>query len=199
MLSDKESNSLVFEPQVSYGIIAAPNSDSEEKEDNKPLFTYSYSVAKASPSPAAQSQAVTPSPTVEVQSIVAYNDQPQSSTGGLNPEVIFSMVNQIRADAGLPQFAKDDRLCALANERAPELYNEIYVNGNMHAGLARRQPSIPYRVTENMISQQTEQQAVNWWMNSPIHRSAILGNYTHGCVSCSGNNCAMLFSSFVSK
>lgn len=198
-----QSQSVVrFEPQSSYGIVAAPKSVGEEtKESEKHLFAYSYSVAKASPTPEVSNQNITPTPTVSVQSAVAYNVEAAEPvvTGGLNPEVIFTMVNQIRTNAGLAPFEKDDRLCAIANERAPELYNEIYVNGNMHAGLARRQPSIPYWVTENMISQQTEQQAVNWWMNSPVHRSAILGNYSHGCVSCSGNNCAMLFTSFIPK
>lgn len=202
LITEKDTTGVRFEPQSSYGLVAAPKSIESENEDSeKPLFAYSYSVAKATPTPEVSYQEITPTPTVAVQSAVAYKVEAVEppTTGGLSPEVIFSMVNQIRVNAGLAPFEKDDRLCALANERAPELYNEIYVNGNMHAGLARRQSSIPYWVTENMISQQTEQQAVNWWMNSPVHRSAIMGSYTHACVSCSGNNCAMLFSSFVSK
>ncbi len=189
--------SVASVPQkMTYELFAAP-AQNTDGTDKKPLFSYSYSVAQATPTPTA----AVPTPTVEVQAAVAYNTEvsPASSTGGLNPEVIFSMVNQIRTQNGLAPFAKDDRVCAIADARAPELYNEIYVNGNMHAGIARRQSEIPYWITENMISQNTEQQAVNWWMNSPIHRSAILGNHTHSCVSCSGNNCAMLFTSFIAK
>jgi uncharacterized protein YkwD len=173
-----------------YTITASKADDSSKK----PTFSYSYDVAVATPTSVPVQ--TSPSPTVAVQSAVAYNTAPetsQSTGGGLNPDVIFTMVNEIRAQNGLAPFTKNGELCALANERAPELHAEIFVNGNMHAGIARRQPGIPYRVNENMIHQNTEQQAVTWWMNSPIHRSAILGNYTNACVSCEGNSCAMLF------
>lgn len=195
--------SVALVPQeMSYEVLAAPAQD-KQADNEKPHFAYTYTVAQVSPTPTIVSTAkeVTPTPTVEVQAAVAYNDTVPSITqsGGLNSDVIFSLVNQIRASHGLEPFAVDDRVCAIANERAPELYAEIYVNGNMHAGLARRQPTIPFLVTENMISQNTEQEAVNWWMNSYIHRSAILGSHTHGCVRCEGNNCVMVFTSFIAK
>ncbi len=192
-LTDSSVTSLPQE--ATKGLYAITSS----KKEQRPAFAHTYEVAMATPTTVPTTTAV-PSPTVAVQAAVAVNPEISQPTGnGLNPDTIFAMVNDIRVQNGLAPFEKSSELCAIANERAPELYAEIFVNGNMHAGFKRRQPSIPYWLTENMIHQNTEQQAVTWWMNSPIHRSAILGNYTHACVACQGNSCAMLFSSFVAK
>jgi hypothetical protein len=124
---------------------------------------------------------------------------PQSteSSGVLNAEVIFSMVNTIRINAGLSPFEKHPEVCAIVQSRAPELDNEIYGRSYMHAGFHSR--DLPFRATENMISQQTEQEAVNWWMNSAVHRSALLGSYKYACVACQGKSCAMIFSNLQPK
>jgi uncharacterized protein YkwD len=188
-------------PQKTANGLYTISSSKTEEAFKKPVSSHSFDVAMATPT-RTPSVTITPNPTVAVQAAVAYNTSPEvtpSTSGGLNPDTIFTMVNQIRVQNGLAPFEKSAEVCALANERAPELHAEIFVNGNMHAGLARRQPTIPYWITENMIHQNTEQQAVTWWMNSPIHRSAILGSHTNACVSCQGNSCAMLFTSFVSK
>lgn len=114
------------------------------------------------------------------------------SSGSLDAEILFSLVNQTRAASGLPAFQKHPDVCSVAYSRAPELDNEIYGNSYMHAGFQAR--NLPFRATENMISQQTEQEALNWWMNSPIHRSAIMGGTTYACTACQGKSCAMIFS-----
>jgi uncharacterized protein YkwD len=188
-------------PQKTANGLFTISSSKTDNEVKKPVASHTIEVAMATPT-RVPSTASSPTPTVAVQSAVAYNQNAEitpSTGGGLNAETIFSMVNQVRVQNGLAPLEKSPEVCAIANERAPELYAEIFVTGNMHAGFARRQPSISYWMTENMIHQNTEQQAVSWWMNSPIHRSAILGNYTHSCVSCQGNSCAMLFTSFVAK
>jgi uncharacterized protein YkwD len=114
------------------------------------------------------------------------------ASGGLNADVLFALVNQERTNAGLPAFEQHPEICALAQSRAPELENEIYGTSYMHAGFQARH--LPFHATENMISQQTEQAAVAWWMHSPVHRSAILGSTKYACVACSGHACAMIFS-----
>ena len=73
----------------------------------------------------------------------------------------------------------------------------MYGGAGMHAGFYNRH--LPYWATENIISQKTEADAVNWWLHSPIHRSAIEGNYTNASVACQGNNCSMIFTSFAPK
>jgi len=122
---------------------------------------------------------------------------PPSPDGSLDIGVLFSLVNSARTSAGLPPFAQDERICSVAASRGPELYNEIMVNGNMHAGFYAR--NLPYWATENVIYQQTEQQAINWWMNSSVHRAAILGDYQYACGTCSGKACNMIFTNFSPK
>lgn len=118
-------------------------------------------------------------------------------TQPLNADIVFNLINQTRTQAGLPAFQKDDRICAVAASRAPELYSEIMVTHTMHAGFYAR--NLPYWATENIIYMRNEQQAVNWWLNSPIHRAAIYGNSTYSCVACSGNSCSEIFTNFESK
>jgi len=107
------------------------------------------------------------------------------------------MINDIRAQNGLAPFEKDAALCAIAQSRAPEIYSEIFVTHTMHAGFYGR--NLPYWATENLIHQNTEAEAVNWWMNSPVHRAAILGNYKFSCGACLGKSCCQLFTSYLPK
>lgn len=122
---------------------------------------------------------------------------PPSTATPLNADVIFGMINQLRQQAGLPGFEKDDNLCSLAQARGSELYNEIFITHTMHSGLYNR--NLPYWITENAIYMHSEQQAVNWWLNSPVHRSAIYGNAKYSCAACVGNSCSELFTSYQPK
>lgn len=123
---------------------------------------------------------------------------PKSSenVGGLDAEKLFAMSNAYRAERGLPALQKDERMCSLAASRAPEINTEI-AEGRMHSGLQSR--NLPYWNTENIISMSSEDAAFNWWVNDPIHHKAIVGNFTHSCVACSGNACAQEFTSFQAK
>lgn len=115
----------------------------------------------------------------------------------LNAEVLFGLVNAHRVSIGLAPFQQDPRVCAVAASRAPELDHEIFGGGGMHAGFYGR--NLGFFATENMISQNTEQAALQWWLNSPVHRSAIEGNYGFACVGCAGKSCAMIFTNFAPK
>lgn len=149
----------------------ASNEDSKEKEVKKPLF-------------------------VAVKSAFASNVQPQLGTNGLKADVLFDMVNSHRASVGLPAFQKDARTCSLASERASELSGE-FASYTLHSGLYRR--DLPYRITENAIHIRSEEQALNWWLRSSIHRSQLLGNHIYSCLACVGNSCSQLFTSFLTK
>jgi uncharacterized protein YkwD len=107
------------------------------------------------------------------------------------------MVNAYRSSIGLASFQKDERICSVAASRGPELDNEIYVTHTMHAGFYAR--NLPYWATENMISMQTEQQALDWWLHSPVHRAAIEGDYKYACTGCYGRSCDMIFTNFSPK
>lgn len=117
-----------------------------------------------------------------------------SNLTSLNADSMFSTINQYRTQAGLPAFQKNDAVCQVAQSRAPELYNEIMVNYTMHAGFYARH--LPYQATENVIYMRTENEAITWWLHSPIHRAAIFGNYTYSCIACSGNACTQIFANY---
>lgn len=122
---------------------------------------------------------------------------PSTNGSVLNGEVLFSMVNNYRVSLGLTPFEKNDQICAVASSRAPEVDSEIWVTHTMHAGFYAR--NLPFWATENLISMQNEQAALNWWINSPVHHAALVGNYKYACTACSGKSCSMVFSNLEPK
>lgn len=90
-----------------------------------------------------------------------------------------------------------DELCKIAQARAPQLYDEIFVTKNVHAGFYNM--NIPYWMTENMAHYGSEEKILQWWLGSTIHRNAIEGDYKYSCGACSGNSCAQLFTNFTPK
>ncbi len=149
-------------------------------------------------SPVSSPTAVPSPTTVPVPTINEPTQAAPAPTGSqLNAEVLFNLVNAHRMSIGLSPFQQDPRVCAVALSRAPELDYEIFGGGGMHAGFYSR--NLGYWATENMISQNTEQAALQWWLNSPVHRSAIEGNYQFACVGCAGKSCAMIFTNFAPK
>ncbi len=115
----------------------------------------------------------------------------------LNSDTLLDMINAHRASLGLPAYQKEEKLCSLAKERGPELYDEIFTSGNIHGGLYNR--NLPYWITENMKYGPDENDVFTWWMNSAIHKKAIEGNFLYSCGECYGNSCAQLFTSYVAK
>lgn len=115
----------------------------------------------------------------------------------LSADVLFDLVNTYRQKLNLPAFIKDESLCSITTSRAPEVYNEIFVQGPMHKGFYSK--NLPYFATENIIYMRNEESALNWWLNSPIHKNAVLGKYTYSCIACSGQSCSEIFTNFEPK
>ncbi|MGB4966046.1 MAG: hypothetical protein WBO77_02980 [Microgenomates group bacterium] len=118
------------------------------------------------------------------------------ASGQNNPDLILQLINAIRTQAGLPAFEKNDALCAVAESRTPEIPVEV-ANGRFHSGLHAK--NLPYWITENMKYGSNDGGTVQWWMNSPIHHAAIMGNSKYSCGKCVGNACIQLFTSFEPK
>ena len=115
---------------------------------------------------------------------------------GLNADKLFTLANNYRKSLGLNELLKDDRTCALANARAPEIGAEI-ANGTMHSGMRAR--NLPFWNSENIISMGSEDAAFNWWIHDQIHKEAIEGAYTYSCVACAGYSCVQEFTNFSPK
>ena len=92
----------------------------------------------------------------------------------------FNLINQERANAGLPQLTWANDLTDLANIRAKELVEE-YLNGTVHSGLNKYDPtySIGEIANANGLGwgYDTAERAVRTWMESSGHRNAILADY----------------------
>lgn len=146
--------------------------------------------------PAEPSATPTPTRTLLPISLTSTTPAPPPAHS-LNSDTILSLINAHRATKSLPPFQKEEKLCALAQSRGPELYNEIFVTKNVHAGFYSRK--LPYWITENMAHYGSEEIIVKWWLGSGIHRRAIEGNYTYSCGACYGNSCAQMFTSYTPK
>ncbi|HVF69773.1 MAG TPA: CAP domain-containing protein [Xanthomonadales bacterium] len=143
---------------------------------------------------ASPTQIPTPTPTVTTTpTVIVTQTGSNTSSGGLNADVLFSMSNNYRIGKGLAPFQTDARICSLAAARAPQISAEI-AEGHMHSG--KDSHNFPYRFTENIITMRTEAEAFNWWVNDYIHRVQIEENNTHSCVACAGNACTQEFTSF---
>ena len=118
-------------------------------------------------------------------------------TATLSADVLFDLVNNHRKNLGLTQFEHDTRVCSVAESRRDEMVNEILVTRTMHAGFYSK--DLPYIATENLIYQHTETEALNWWLNSKVHRAAVEGNYKYACGVCNGQVCNMVFTNYDSK
>ncbi len=139
----------------------------------------------------------TPAPVQQVSSEEPAETEQPGKPSSLSADAIFEMINNHRTSLSLSPFQKDDRLCTLARERGPELYDEIFVTHNIHGGFYAR--NLPYWITENMKYGDSETDVFKWWLSSGIHRRAIEGNFTYSCGECYGNSCVQLFTSYQPK
>lgn len=134
------------------------------------------------------------SPAPTVTPTVSITD---TNTATLSADLLFTLTNNHRAEIGLPAFEHEPQVCSVADSRKYEMVNEIFNTHNLHAGFYAK--NLPYWATENLIWQHTEAEALNWWLNSPIHRSAIEGNYKYACGVCNGEVCNMVFTNYEPK
>lgn len=180
------------------------------KEDKNPeVVTYSYSTESvyyveptpALPEPEALGTGGQPITPISQISPMPITQTPQdlfpADGPNLNSDLIFDMINAHRASIGKKPFEKEAGLCTLATIRSVELHDELFVNGNLHSGLYNR--NLPYWITEDAKWGSNEAGTLRWWLNSPIHRKAIEGDYTYSCGACNGTQCSQLFTSYTPK
>lgn len=118
-------------------------------------------------------------------------------TATLSADILFSLVNAHRKEINLPAFEQNTDVCSVAASRRDEMVREIFVTHALHAGFYAK--NLPYFATENLIWQRTETGALNWWLASPIHRTAIEGHYKYACGVCNGEVCNMIFTNYDKK
>lgn len=173
----------------------------EEKEISDPTPSFSYSTEDTLYIPPTPTQTPTIMPTPEMQPQTKTQQTPTgnvtANSASLNSDIIFDLINSHRAQIGKPAFLKDESLCSLAKTRSLELNDELFVNHNLHSGLYNR--NLPYWITEDAKWGSNEAGTFSWWLNSPIHRAPIEGDYVYSCGACNGSMCPQLFTSYTPK
>ncbi len=123
--------------------------------------------------------------------VEAYNAVPQPPPKPPSADKLFSLINEWRKSQGLTPYIKDNRLCAIAIDRADD---KILDN---HVGFMRKYDTAqyPYVMQENLVSVEKEPIMLKGWLNSPPHRAALEKPYLYSCVACD-KQCVQIFSSF---
>jgi uncharacterized protein YkwD len=124
------------------------------------------------------------------------SSSPVSIAGGSNADILFQMTNDHRSKIGKPALEKDERLCKIAEGRAPQVNGELS-SGNLHKGF--KELNLPYWATENIAAYATMKENFNFLVTDYIHKKAIESDAKYSCTACSGTSCSQIFSSFVSK
>ncbi len=100
---------------------------------------------------------------------------------------LLQLINQRRADAGLPALLLDQRLVASATEHSQDMAAQRYCRhkgsdgSTARARMARQGYPFNNWAGENIIcGRRTPEAAMKWWMNSRPHRMNILHrHFTH--------------------
>lgn len=183
-------------PMTQYLVLAKSDCKLASKKP-APKSSIVSPVSALMPTPSEKEPTPTPTAYQPVQPIVEASMAQITPTATLSADVLFDMVNQHRVGIGLPTFEHDGGVCAVAESRRNEITQEIFVTHALHSGFYAK--ALPYWATENMIWQHTEAESLNWWLHSPVHRSAIEGSYKYACGVCNGEVCNMVFTSYEPK
>lgn len=111
----------------------------------------------------------------------------------IDEDVLWNLVNKHRSLLGLEAFTKDEHLCEIARERAPEIKLEY---DSPHKGFLERYNGLPFVLAENGTGGDNPEDALNRWINSPSHRAALNGSWTYSCIACAGHDCVQIFTSY---
>lgn len=110
---------------------------------------------------------------------------------GLNSDKLWSLIQEWRQSQGLSPYIKDQRLCKIAELRAPEVNAEKIP----HAGFLQRYSTYPYVLSENIVYDSiSENLAFDKWLNSASHAATLRANYIYSCVATDKDDAVQIFS-----
>lgn len=102
-----------------------------------------------------------------------------------NGQIVASAINQMRAQAGLPPLAINPLLNLAAQNHVNDMvanhnYSHTGIDGsNVRQRVQRTGYSTTSWVSENWVSVSDPAMAIQWWMNSYVHRTNILNGNWH--------------------
>lgn len=95
-------------------------------------------------------------------------------------QTLFDRINAVRSEHGLPPYTLNPTLVAVARAHVEDMAGRKWMSHTGSDGssyrqrIARAQVAFS-RATENIGMGFDLDRMFNWWMNSPVHRGAILG------------------------
>lgn len=182
----------VKQPEVIF-TVASPTPKPSAKPSEEPSLKDSDSETEKSKKDTEEKKAE-PSPSIEPSpSPSPKTDVPLNSS---NAQILFDMTNDHRLKIGKPALEKEERLCKIAENRAPMVKSEL-ASGTLHKGF--KELNLPYWATENIAAYQTMKENFNFLVTDYIHKKAIESDAKYSCTACTGTSCSQIFSSFVPK
>lgn len=124
-----------------------------------------------------------------------------------DPEGVFEAVQDWRESQGLPRYTRSEDLCYYARKRdeVVERNYDLYGLDGAHNGFDALSSEVFSNTGFNHLAENlsdlapydnTPEEALRGWLDSPPHRQTILAPYTHSCVSCHANTCVQLFARY---
>ena len=180
----------VEQPPIVYTVIE-PTPKPSSKPSEEPKKSEESQEAKKAED---KKEEAKPSPSAEPSEAPKPSEAPALT--GSNADILFQMTNDYRSKIGKPAFQKEERLCKIAEQRAPQVNGELS-SGNLHKGF--RELNLPYWATENIAAYATMKENFQFLSTDYIHKKAIESDAKYSCTACSGTSCSQVFSSFIPK
>ena len=111
----------------------------------------------------------------------------------LDADILFNMVNEERAKAGVKPLTRDARLDATAKARSDDMVARNYFSHDdpMTGAKMINKQDAGCKMSENIISSGTTDRnsaAINWWLGSKSHKDAMLNpKYTKTGIGVNGD------------
>lgn len=106
----------------------------------------------------------------------------------LSAEKLTALVNKWRVESGFQMYEKNEALCKISDNRVND-------GIDYHKGLYDKYSKYPSYIAENSTEvYETNESALNEWLNSPSHKSALEKPYRYSCISTKNNFAVQIFS-----
>ena len=123
--------------------------------------------------------------------------EPETNTYEFSEDVLWGLTQDWRLANDGRAYVRDERLCAYADKRALEAVIDWSHDGfNEDVDWYYEWLGFDH-IAENLSRGfDTEQDTLDAWLNSQLHRLNLEADYTNSCTKCSGNTCAQIFGAY---
>lgn len=108
----------------------------------------------------------------------------------LDSEILWSLIQTWRIENGLHAYIKNQELCKIAIDRSDDEFDY----NNPHKGFIEKYHKGSYSISENLTGATSEKDALNRWLNSPLHRQALEKDFRFSCTATYKDLAVQIFS-----